>query len=189
MSLKEDVKNIKKEISTEESYIESVFKIEKTWKKYKTLIIALIAVIIIAIIGFYVSAYLNEQNKIQANTAFNTLMKNPNDKEAEAVLKTKNPKLYEVLQYHSNDTKIIDVEFFKELAQYTAAIQKEDINTLNTTIQKQEFILKDFALFNKAIIQAKNTQYTDAKETLKLIGEKSAVAPMAQILSHYLLTK
>ena len=41
MSLKEDVNYIKKEISAEESYMESVFKIEKTWKKYKTSIIGI----------------------------------------------------------------------------------------------------------------------------------------------------
>ena len=189
MSLKEDVNNIKKEISAEESYMESVFKIEKNFKKYKTTILSLITVAIISVIGFYVSAYFAEQNKIQANMAFNTLLKNPNDKEAQAVLEAKNPKLYKVLQYKKDDTKEIDVQFFSELAQYTNAIKNEDLNKLDSTIQKQEFVLKDFALFNKALIQAKNSQYTDAKETLKLIDIKSSVAPMAKMLSHFLLTK
>jgi len=189
MSLKEDVNNVKKEISAEESYMESVFKIEKTWKKYKTSIIGLTAVAIITVIGFYISAYYTEQNKIQANIAFNTLLKNPNDKEAIAVLQAKNPKLYEISQYKLNDTKIIDVEFFKELALYTKAINEQSIDSLNTVTQKQKFILKDFALFNKALIQAKESKFTDAKETLKLIGTKSEVSPMAKMLEHFLLTK
>jgi hypothetical protein len=189
MSLKEDVYYIKKEISAEESYMESVFKIEKTWKKYKTSIIAVITVVVITAIGFYVSAYFTEQNKIQANIAFNTLLKNPNDKEALALLEVKNPKLYEILQYKLNDTKIIDVEFFKELALYTKSINEQNIDALNTVTQKQEFILKDFALFNKALMQAKEAKYIDAKETLKLIDVKSEVSPMAKMLEHFLLTK
>jgi len=189
MSLKEDVNYIKKEISAEESYMESVFKIEKTWKKYKTSIIAITAVVIIAIIGFYVSAYLTEQNKIQANIAFTKVLKNPNDKEAIAILQAKNPKLYEISQYKLDDSKVIDVEFFKELALYTKAIETQNVDKLNNITQKQEFILKDFALFNKALIQTKESKFTDAKETLKLIGLKSEIAPMVKMLQHFLLTK
>jgi len=189
MSLKEDVNYIKKEISAEESYMESVFKIEKTFKKYKTSIIAVTTIVLISIIGFYVSAYFTEQNKLQANIAFNTLLKNPNDKEAIAILQVKNPKLYEILQYKQNDTKIIDVEFFKELSLYTKSINEQNIDNLNAVTQKPEFILKDFALFNKALIQAKESKYIDAKETLKLINSKSEVSPMAKMLEHFLLTK
>lgn len=189
MSLKEDVNKIKKEISAEESYIESVFKIEKTWKKYKTAIVGMVTVLIITVIGFYVSDYFTQQNKIQANVAFNTLLKNPNDKEAIAVLQAKNPKLYEILQYKLNDTKVIDAEFFKELALYTKAINEQNVDSLNTVTQKQGFILKDFALFNKALIQAKESNFIDAKETLKLISTKSEVSPMAKMLEHFLLTK
>jgi hypothetical protein len=189
MSLKEDVNTIKKEISAEESYIESVFKIEKTWKKYKTLIIGLITVIILSVVGVYVSAYYTEQDKIQANIAFNTLLKNPNDKEAQAILEVKNPKLYQILQYKLDDTKVVEVEFFKDLALYTNAMKKENLAQLTTVTLDQDFILKDFALFNKALIQAKTSKYTDAKETLKLIDTKSPVAPMAKMLTHFLLTK
>ena len=189
MSLKEDVKYIKKEISAEESYMESVFKIEKNFKKYKTLIIGVSVVIFLSVIGLYVSSYLAEQNKIQANIAFNTLLKNPNDKEAMAILEAKNPKLYEISKYRFDDTKIIDAAFFNELALYTKAINEQNIDGLNSVTQKQDFVLKDFALFNKALIQAKAENFTDAKETLKLIAPKSEVSPMAKMLEHFLLTK
>jgi len=189
MSLKEDVNYIKKEISAEESYMESIFKIEKTFKKYKTSIIATVSVIIISLVGFYVSSYFTEQNKIQANIAFNTLLENPNDKEATAVLKAKNPKLYEIAQYKLNDNTVIEAEFFKDLALYTKAIKEQNIDGINNVTQKQNFILKDFALFNKALIQVKELKYIDAKETLKLIDNKSEVSPMAKMLEHFLLTK
>ncbi|PIF03817.1 MAG: hypothetical protein CSA86_04755 [Arcobacter sp.] len=189
MSLKEDVNYIKKEISAEESYIESVFKIEKTWKKYKTSIIAVTSVVVIAVVAFYISAYFIEQNKIEANTAFNTLLKNPNDKKASAILQAKNPELYQLLQYKANNTTTTDIEFFKELALYAKAIEEQNINKINEVTQKQNFILKNFALFNKALLETKEAKYNDAKETLKLIDAKSEVMPMVKMLQHFLLTK
>jgi len=189
MSLKEDVNNIKKEISAEESYMESIFKIEKNFKKYKTSIIGIVAVAILSVVGFYVSIYFDEQNKLQANIAFNALLKNPNDKEASAVLQVKNPTLFKISQYKIDNTKEVDAVFFKELTLYTQAIEEQNIDKLNDVTQKQDFILKDFSLFNKALIQAKQSKYTDAKETLKLIAVKSEVSPMAKMLEHYLLTK
>jgi len=189
MSLKEDVNNIKKEISAEESYMESVFKLEKNFKKYKKSIIGIVTIIVLSIVGFYVSNYFNEENKIQANIAFNQLLKNPNDKEASAILQAKNPTLFKISQYKLDDTKEIDEAFFKELALYTKAIEEQNIDKLNTVTQKQDFILKDFAIFNKALIQAKDEKFADAKETLKLIAINSEVSPMAKMLEHYLLTK
>ena len=189
MSLKDNVDYIKKEISAEESYMENFFKVEKLLKKYKSTLIATSAVIVISIVGYYVSSYYTQQNKIQANEAFNILLQNPNDADAKAILKVKNAKLYEIFQYKLDDSKVTNVEFFKELALYTQAIDEASLDKIDTVTQKQDFLLKDFALFNKALIQAKNTQYTDAKETLKLIDQKSEVLPMAKMLEHFLLTK
>ena len=189
MSLKQDVDNIKKEFSAEESYIEKVFKFEKFFKKYKMIIITLVIAIIFATIAYYVSDHFAQKNKLQANQAFNTLLQNPNDKEALAILEVKNPTLYKIFQFNLNNETNTDVEFFKELALYTQAINKEDIGELTTATQQQSFVLKDFALFNKALIQAQNDEFTAAKETLVLIDAQSEVAPMAKMLEHFLLTK
>tara|TARA_B110000046_G_C13001038_1_gene402149 strand:- start:1064 stop:1633 length:570 start_codon:yes stop_codon:yes gene_type:complete len=189
MSFKDDVKYLKKEISTEESYIANFFKVEKLFRKYKKAIIAAIIIIMVSVIGFYVSSYFAQENKLQANIAFNTLLQNPNDKAAMAVLKVKNSKLYEILQYKQDNTKEINIKFFKELVEYSNAIKENNVEKIGNVTQKQNFLLKDFALFNKALIQTQNKQYVDAKNTLKLINKASEVAPMAKMLEHYLLTK
>jgi hypothetical protein len=189
MSLKDDVDYIKKEISAEESYMENFFKVEKLFKKYKITIIAITIIIVVSVIGFYVSSYISDKNKLQANVALNTLLKNPNDKEALAVLEVKNKKLYEIYQYRQDDTKVIDVKYFKELALYTNAIKENSLQKLNNVTQKQEFLLKDFAIFNKALIQAQEKKYAEAKETLQLISDKSEVSPLGKMLEHFLLTK
>lgn len=189
MSLKDNVDYIKKEISAEESYMENFFKIEKFFKKYKKSIIALTIIIIVSVIGYYISSYITQQNKLQANIALNTLLKNPNDTEALAVLEAKNKKLFEIYQYRQDDTKVTNITYFKELALYTKAIKENDIEGINSVTQKQEFLLKDFALFNKALIQAQENKYVEAKETLKLISDNSEVSPLAKMLEHFLLTK
>lgn len=189
MSLKEDVEYIKKEISAEESYMENFFKVEKFFKKYKKLLVASVVILFIAVVGYYVSAYLTQKNTLQANIAFNTLLKNPNDTEALAVLQVKNPKLYEIYQYNLDTTKDTKVEFFKELVQYTNAIKENSIEKIDEVTQEQKFLLKDFAILNKAVIQAQNSQYDEARESIKLIDNKSEVSPLAKILEHFLLTK
>lgn len=189
MSLKDNVDYIKKEISAEESYMENFFKVEKLFKKYKKVIYSAVIIIILAVIGFYISSYINEQNKLQANMALNKLLQDPSDKEALAVLEAKNPKLFKIFQYRQDDTKVIDVAYFKELALYTQAIKENSVEKLNSISIQQQFLLKDFALFNKALIQAQNSQYKEARESLKLIKENSEVAPLAKMLEHFLLTK
>jgi hypothetical protein len=189
MDFKDIITYIKKGIFVEESYIEKIFKIENLFKKYKKVILSVVVILIVSVIWFYISSYFIQQNKLQANVAFNTLLQNPNDKEAMAILKVKNSKLYEILQYKQGNTKEIHLEFFKELIEYSNAIEENSIEKINHVTQKQNFLLKDFALLNKALIQVQNEKYADARNTLQLIDKKSEVSPMVKMLEHYLLTK
>ena len=189
MSLKEEVDYIKKEISTEESFIENFFKVEKFYKKYKKVIFGTVSIVIVAVLGISVSSYMAEQTKIKANKAFNQILKNPNDTNALLILKSSNKKLYEIALYMQDNKKLTNVEFLKELTLYSQAIGKNSSDGISTATQNQKFILKDFAIFNKALIQAKNGQYQDAKESLKLIPISSEVSSLVKLLEHFLLVK
>jgi len=189
MSLKEEVDYIKQEISAEESFMESFFKLEKLYKKYKFVIFGTISVVVIAVVGYYASNYISQQNRIEVNEAFNKLLVEPNDKASLAVLKEKNQKLYQIVQYKNNSKDGISMEFLKELSLYSKAIQDNSVDEISSVTQNQTFLLKDFALFNKAILEAQNGKYLDSKETLKLIAKTSSIAQLAQMLEHFLLTK
>ena len=189
MSLKDNIDYVKKEISTEESFMESFFKIEKFYKKYKSTIISIAAVAIVGTIGYYISNYINLQNKIEANKAFNQLLENPNNKEALATLKEKNKKLYDITLFMQDSSANNEVEFLKELSSYSQAIKEQDIDKLTTVTQSQNFLLKDFALFNKALILVQKQQYKEAKEAIKQIPENSNLNVLVKMLEHYLLTK
>ena len=68
-------------------------------------------------------------------------------------------------------------------------LKKNNIDDISNVTQKQTFLLKDFAIFNKALIQAQNGKYQDAKESIKLISSNSSVASLSSMLEHFLLTK
>jgi len=189
VSLKDNIDYVKKEISTEESFMESFFKIEKLYKKYKSAIIIIVAVTIVGTIGYYISSYIKLQNKIEANKAFNQLVENPNNKEALATLKEKNQKLYDIALFMQDSSAINEVEFLKELSLYSQAIKEQDVAKLTAVTQNQDFLLKDFALFNKALILVQKQQYKEAKEAIKQIPENSNLNVLVKMLEHYLLTK
>jgi hypothetical protein len=190
MSLKDDVKYIKDEISTEEQFLEKYVKVEQFYRKYKLLIIASLVSIVIAFIGINVKDYFDNQSKITANNAYNTLLINPNDAEAQAILKAENETLYTlVMDMNGKSDKNISTAFFKDLAMYSKALESNDMNTLNTLSMDQKFVLKEYTLINKAIIFTNNAQYKEAKEVLNQIPKDSGVSQIADTLRHYLLTK
>ena len=189
MSLKENINYIKEEISTEESFMEKFFKTEQFLKKYKTLIVGGVSVLVIAVVGFYISSYITQQNKVDSNKAFNTLLVDPKNKEAISVLKENNPKLLEVILFTNGDKTTTDLEFLKDLNLYSIAMKENSIDKIASISQNQKFLLKDFAVFNKALIQTQNQKYIDAKETLKQISESSSITALSKMLSHFLITK
>jgi len=189
VSLKENIDYVKKEISTEESFMESFFKIEKIYKKYKLVIIAIITIIVVGTIGYYISNYIQLQNKIAANESFNKLLENPNDKEALDALKEKNKKLYDIVLFMQDSSAATEVGFLKELSIYSQAIKEQDVAKLTSVTQEQNFLLKDFALFNKALILVQKQQYKEAKEAIKQIPDNSNLNVLVKMLEHYLLTK
>ena len=189
MSLKDDINSVKKELGAEESFLESFLKVEKFYKKNKTAIIGVIVAGVIGIIGFYTYSYLQLQEKIKINEAFNKVLENPNDEKALNDLKTKDKQLYEIALFSKNGTSQSDNEFLVQLSNYTKAIKANNTIELNTVTQNQNFLLKDFATLNKAIIEAKSGEYTKAKESLKVISKDSQIVALAQILEHFLITK
>ena len=193
MSIKENVDYVKEELSSQEKFLESFVKGERFFKKYKTLIIAFIVIAVIGTIGIIIKSNIDESNKLEANLAFNKVLKNSNDKEALDVLKAKNEKLYEIALFiqakKDNKSVEINVPYLKELAKYEDALINKNIEELNTLSMQNDFLLKEFAIFNKALILSNEGKYEEAKTTLKLVPETSKAFELANLLNHYLLTK
>ncbi|MCK9337635.1 MAG: hypothetical protein M0P43_07385 [Arcobacteraceae bacterium] len=189
MSLKENLDYMKTELTAQEKFIENFVKAEKIYKKYKKTIIngAIgVVVIIIAMIGFN---YIEEQNKVTANLAFNKFLANNNDAVALEVLKDKNKNLYEIAMYIKDDSYVPEITVFREIALFQKSIKEDDTNGLNNVISSSSFLLKDYAIVFKALLEAKSDNIVSAKETLQMLPQESSVSDLADLLSHYIATK
>ena len=69
MSIKENVDYVKEELNSQEKFLESFVKGERFYKKYRTLIFASIAIIVIGAIGLVIKKNVDESNKLEANLA------------------------------------------------------------------------------------------------------------------------
>ena len=193
MSIKENVDYVKTELSSEEKFLENFVKGERFFKKYKTLIFAFIAITIVAIIAIFIKNNIDESNKLEANIAFNKVLENSNNSEALAILKEKNPKLYDVALFlqAKKEAKSVDISvpLLKELSKYQAALNNKNISELDNLSMQNDFLLKEFAIFNKALFLTNEGKFDDAKKTLALIPQTSKAFELAKLLNHYLLTK
>lgn len=193
MSLKENVDYVKEELNSEEKFLEGFVRVERFYKKYKIIIILALFVIIGLVIGLYATKTIQASNKLDANIAFNKLMENPDDAEAKSTLKDKSQQLYEVALYAQSLEKgqfnETELRYFKQLVAYQKALEEQNIDKLNEVSMEKDFLLKEFAIFNKALIQAKEGKYEDAKATLNLIPADSQVNNLVTALKHYLVTK
>ena len=193
MSIKENVDYVKTELSSEEKFLENFVRSERFFKKYKTLILSFIIIVIVGFIGVFIKTKIDESNKFEANLAFNKVLENNNDTKALADLKAKNKDLYEIALYlqAKKEAKTIEtnVPLLKELSKYETALVNKSIAELDNLSMQSDFLLKDFAIFNKALFLANEGKFAEAKTTLALIPQTSKAFELAKLLNHYLLTK
>jgi predicted negative regulator of RcsB-dependent stress response len=193
MSLKENVDYVKEELNSEEKFLEGFVKVERFYKKNKLIMIAAVVIVVGVVIGLYTTKSMQVSNKLDANIAFNKVLENPKDNDAMNTLKDKSTQLYQVAQFiqasKENKTADIQVKYLKELVDYKKALDAKDINKLNDVSMQNDFLLKEFAIFNKALLQVNEAKFADAKATLKLIPEDSKVSDLVNVLNHYLVTK
>lgn len=192
MSIKDNVDYIKSELSSEEKFLEGFVKSERFFKKYKNLLIALIVAIVFGLIFYIVKKNIDESNRYESNLLLNSYLEN-NDEKALENLKNKNKTLYEIAVFlkakQDNKTAETTLPILKELSEYEIAKNKNDIDALEKLSMKGDFLLKDYALFNRALILTNEGKYQEAKDTISKISSDSKTIELVNLLNHYLLTK
>ncbi len=192
MSIKENVDYIKSELSSEEKLLEGFVKSERFFKKYKNLLIALIVAIVIGSIIYFVKKSFDESNKYESNILLNNYLEKGDEKVLQS-LKDKNNSLYQIALYlkarQDGKSAEISLPILKELSEFELAKDKNDIEALDKLSMKGDFLLKDYALFNKALILTNEGKYQEAKDTIAKISNDSRTIELVNLLNHYLLTK
>ena len=192
MSIKDDVNYIKNELSSEEKFLESFVKTERFFKKYKKLIFGLIILAIVGSVVFLVKTKLDEKNLYEANIALSNFLENGNQNSLNQ-LKEKNRDLYEIALYldAKNEFKNADInlKYLKELLDFQVALLNSNQSEVDLVSKKADFLLKDYAIFNQALILVNNQKYAEAREILGKISQDSRAFELATLLKHYLVTK
>lgn len=178
--------DVKKELSGDEKVLESAFKLETLYKKYKLIIWAVIVGLVIFFVARTVMQTMHESKLLEANNAFLALEKNPDDSALLAVLKEKNPALFELYSYaqanKNKDTKILadltssSNDVISDASTYTVAILDNKKN--DSKLYKEMSILED------AYLTLKSGDVNSAKTKLDLIDERSQLFTLASLLKH-----
>ena len=186
MSIQDDVKYVKSELSGDEKILEGAFKLETLYKKYKLLIWGTVAAVVLFFVGSTAMEGIRDARLADANNAFLTLQKKPDDAVALKTLKEKNPSLFELFTF-SQAAKKQDVSTLKALASSKNEVIADSSRYVTATLEKKEAeskLYKEMAYLDDAYLALKAGKVAQAKEKLELIDERSAVAPLATLLKH-----
>jgi hypothetical protein len=186
VSIKDDVNYVKTELSSDEKVLESAFKLESLYKKYKMVIWGVAGALLLF---FVVSTGMEalRQSKLEAaNQALLTLQQKADDAEAMKVLKENNPSLYELYML-SQAAKKQDITALKALSgsqnDIVADMSRYSIGTIEKKPEDSK-LYKELAYLEEAYLAIKSGDTQKAKNKLELIDERSSLSMLAKFLEH-----
>ncbi|WP_458701106.1 hypothetical protein ACKGJI_03150 [Sulfurospirillum sp. 1307] len=189
MGLKDNLDAVKKEIGTEEQFLESIIKSERFFKKYKKIIIAVVVVLFVGGSGYAISDYLNNKRLDESNKAYLQLKSNPNDKEALNSLKSKNERLYNFYRFEvailNKDKKVL-----AELASYTkdpviSDLANYELASIDGKKIEKSVLLNGFVNLQNGYNLLKEDKIKEAKLEFAKISLNSPLKNIAKNLEHY----
>ena len=189
MSITDDVKYVKKELSGDEKVLESAFKLETLYKKYKFVIWGAAAAILFFFIAQAVMTGMKESKLEDANSAFLALQEKPDDASALKTLEAKNPALFELYSFSkavkAKDVKALEAlssnknEIIADASRYTAAALE------NKPVDSK--LYNDLALFDEAYLAIKAGDTKTAKAKLELIDDRTSLQMFTKLLEHSMI--
>ena len=186
MSIQDDVKFVKKELSSDEKVLVSAFKLETLYKKHKFKIWAVAAALILFFVGKTAMDAMHNAKLAEANQAFLTLQTKADDVQALQTLKEKNPALFELFSY-AQAVKKHDIKALNALAGSSNAVIADSSKYVAATLEKKSSdskLYKEMALLEEAYLAIKAGDPKSARSKLELINERSSFAMLASLLRH-----
>jgi len=186
VSIKDDVKYVKTELSGDEKVLESAFQLETLYKKHKFKIWGVVAALILYFGGQAVMGAMHEAKLEKANEAFLTLQSKSDDATAMKVLKENNPALFELYSY-AQAVKNQDIKALESLSQSSNSVVADSSKYTAGVLNKKPVdskLYKEMALLEEAYVAIEAGNTKTAKEKLELIDERSPLAVIASFLRH-----
>ena len=181
-----NIADVKKELSSDEKVLENVFKLETLYKKYKLMIWATVIGLGLFFVGGKVMKSIEASKLSAANDAFLILQDKADDAKALAILKEKNPALFELFTY-TTASKSQDLKVLSSLTTSSNAVIADSSAYTVATLEKKPsntVLYKEMAILEEAYLALKSGDAKKAKIKLDLIDEKSQLARTASLLKH-----
>lgn len=189
MNLADAGKEIKKELNNDEKVLESVFKLETLYKKYKFFLWALVIGVVLFFLGRAYMQSVHTSNLVEANEAFLTLQKDADDSNALAILKEKNPKLFELFSY-TEAVKNKNATVLEKLSTSKNQVISDASTYVSSVLDKQpkdSKLYDEMVLFQQAYLAIKSGDIKSAKQKLNLIEEDTPLYMLASLLKHSII--
>lgn len=186
VSIKDDVNYVKRELSGDEKVLESAFKLELLYKKYKFHLWSVVAVVILFFATQLVISAVQEAKLTKANEAFLTLQTNSNDADALKVLQENNPALLELYTY-AQAAKKQDIKTLESLASSSNSVIADASAYTAGALSKKPVdskLYKEMALLEEAYLAIVSGDIKTANNKLELIDERSSLSVVAEFLKH-----
>ncbi|EAI4441697.1 hypothetical protein CK565_04885 [Campylobacter lari] len=177
MALKENLKAVKEELSSQEQMMENFIKSERFIRKYKYYFIALIALLVLYFSGSYIYNIKQEKNIQESNIIFNNLLKNPSDQKLIEELKQKNANLYTIYIMGQNNQ-----DLNQTLSLNIDPLLKQIVLAQNN--QKSDF-LKDYNTLLIGFEFLKQNDFKNADVEFNKIPINSPLWQIITSLKHY----
>ncbi|MRI83576.1 MAG: hypothetical protein C6I00_04070 [Nitratiruptor sp.] len=195
MSAKENLEYIKKELSSEEQFLESLIKAEKFYKRYRKPLLGGLLLLLFLGVGYWGYQLKREHDLKVSNEAYARLLQNPQDAQALQILQEKNPRLYQLYRYQEalkrKDPKLfkelvqVDEPILQDLARYHLAVLKKDQKGLSRYAKGGEALLQEMALLGSGWLLYERGAISQGHQEIELVPTNSPAAPFAALLRHY----
>lgn len=201
MSIKNNIKQIQEEFKGDEKILESAFKLERLYYKYKYILFAIIAILVVWFAYHEFSSYQKDKKAIATTQIYNQLIKDPNNQALLDDLKANSKDLFDLFEY-SQAMKNADTQKLKSVIDSRSGIDKNpDIIKIMADYQYSSYLknyqglenatntgMKDLALLQEAHLLQQNSKTQQAQNLLNQIIHSTLPSPSLQIavlLKHY----
>jgi len=183
VALKENLDAIKQGLSTEEQFLEGMIKGERFFKKYKWLLVCVVAIAIVLGVGYAIMDTFKTKQLLTSNEAYRILLQNPNDTAALETLKKTSPALYHTYEakvaLNSNDQVALE------------AVLASDVDVLLRDLvsyqlhETSEGLLSNLAALQRGYLLLKEGKPEAAKVEFSTISMSSPLQNVVKNLEHF----
>lgn len=189
MGLKENIKAVKEEISTEEQFLEGMIKSERFFNRNKKYIISALVLLALGAGGYAINDVMASQRLKVSNAAYQALLKDANNSAALETLKAKNPKLYALYTFETALAKG-DIEALTQVSlskdnPILADLATYQLSQLDANKSPKGELLSGMVLLQEGYELLKEKKVEEARLKFAQIETNSPLKQIAKNLEHY----